>query len=356
MSRLLRLYPARWRERYGAELLDAIGSRPLTAHDRVDLVRAALDARLHPELVGSRVPVLAGPGGDLPRTRSQLPTTLSLAVTATAAFLMVAVGLVVQDRWSAAPLWCAATVLGTTALGGVIWRSVPSSAAGMTWLVRVGAFVMLLCLPLVAAVAATGLVQGHDRINELVQVIAGWSGLQLAASIVLAVGSLISAGAALAPALSRRGHGSASGVPLLVLAIGLIVSLYLGFTRGISLLLAVYALMALGMGARGRPSGRVLALGISGGVMIAGLLALVSSVTSPWSSRDGYSLWCGADAVRCSRIADRLAAGIAPTATGRRITHMEISADGSAEACWTGASAAGNGCWYTTTDDRPTSP
>ena len=51
MSGLIRLYPRRWRERYGAELEDLVARRPPTVRDRLDLVRGAFDAWLHPELV-----------------------------------------------------------------------------------------------------------------------------------------------------------------------------------------------------------------------------------------------------------------------------------------------------------------
>jgi hypothetical protein len=51
MSRVLRLYPRSWRARYGAELAAILEARPPTYMDRFDLVRGALDAHLHPELV-----------------------------------------------------------------------------------------------------------------------------------------------------------------------------------------------------------------------------------------------------------------------------------------------------------------
>ena len=47
MSRLLRLYPADWRARYGAEMLELLEHAPPTWRDRADLVRGALDARVH---------------------------------------------------------------------------------------------------------------------------------------------------------------------------------------------------------------------------------------------------------------------------------------------------------------------
>lgn len=52
MSGLLRLYPRSWRERYGEEFAALISERPPSLSDRVDIVRGAVDARLHPQLAG----------------------------------------------------------------------------------------------------------------------------------------------------------------------------------------------------------------------------------------------------------------------------------------------------------------
>jgi hypothetical protein len=69
MSRLVVLYPPAWRDRYGAELLSLLSERPPNLLDRLDLVRGAVDARLHPELTptgsGSRPPVTDGRRGAL---------------------------------------------------------------------------------------------------------------------------------------------------------------------------------------------------------------------------------------------------------------------------------------------------
>ena len=56
MSRLLRLYPAAWRERYGDELLVLLEEHPATVFDLFDLVRGALDAHLHPQVPGAAAP------------------------------------------------------------------------------------------------------------------------------------------------------------------------------------------------------------------------------------------------------------------------------------------------------------
>ena len=50
MSRLVGLYPAAWRERYEAEFVEILASRPPGVADRIDIVRGALDAHLHPQV------------------------------------------------------------------------------------------------------------------------------------------------------------------------------------------------------------------------------------------------------------------------------------------------------------------
>jgi hypothetical protein len=54
----LGLYPRAWRERYGDELADLLEAGRLTLRSRLDLVRGALDAHLHPASP-SRLPVIA---------------------------------------------------------------------------------------------------------------------------------------------------------------------------------------------------------------------------------------------------------------------------------------------------------
>jgi hypothetical protein len=48
MTRLVALYPKSWRVRYEDEFLSLIEDRPPDALDRIDIVRGAIDARLHP--------------------------------------------------------------------------------------------------------------------------------------------------------------------------------------------------------------------------------------------------------------------------------------------------------------------
>jgi hypothetical protein len=55
-ARLVRLYPRSWRERYEAEILAVLEEMPAGRRARLDLVRGAIDARLHS---GSRAPAAA---------------------------------------------------------------------------------------------------------------------------------------------------------------------------------------------------------------------------------------------------------------------------------------------------------
>jgi hypothetical protein len=57
-SRYLGLYPRAWRERYGDELQEVLAQDVVGFRTRLDLVRGAVDAHLHPFLP-SRLPVLA---------------------------------------------------------------------------------------------------------------------------------------------------------------------------------------------------------------------------------------------------------------------------------------------------------
>ena len=50
MTWLLKLYPPRWRRRYGAELADLVAAQPFSIGAAADLVAGAIDAWLHQEL------------------------------------------------------------------------------------------------------------------------------------------------------------------------------------------------------------------------------------------------------------------------------------------------------------------
>ena len=104
---LTALYPRAWRARYGEELGALLEETQLGFRDRIDLVRGAIDAHLHP-FEPSLVPVLAALSGSALATSHALvlavqptPTdwpgyledALPLAIGAVAALLAAVVGL-----------------------------------------------------------------------------------------------------------------------------------------------------------------------------------------------------------------------------------------------------------------------
>ena len=50
MNRLIALYPAAWRARYGDEFEAVLASRPKSIGERVDILRGAVDAHLNPQV------------------------------------------------------------------------------------------------------------------------------------------------------------------------------------------------------------------------------------------------------------------------------------------------------------------
>ena len=115
MTRLIRLYPAAWRARYEGELLDLLEERPPTFGDSLDLVRGALDARLHPELVEPSLPDL-----DMPPA-SRLPGSAALAGGLTWAALAVVVVLDASPAWSdlVALFWTSVSLVTVSVVGSL---------------------------------------------------------------------------------------------------------------------------------------------------------------------------------------------------------------------------------------------
>lgn len=77
MKGLVGLYPAAWRARYGDEFEVVVASQPPSIGERIDIVRGAVDAHLHPQL----------PGPARVRDRSGLGPLVGLGSLVTALFL-----------------------------------------------------------------------------------------------------------------------------------------------------------------------------------------------------------------------------------------------------------------------------
>lgn len=88
---LVRLYPAVWRARYGEEFAELLAARPPRLRDRLDILRGAVDARMHPQLDPN-----ATGEARLPHDRSigAMLVTAGILLTMWAAF-----GVVQMPRW-----------------------------------------------------------------------------------------------------------------------------------------------------------------------------------------------------------------------------------------------------------------
>ena len=87
MSRLVRLFPAAWRERYAPEFLEVLAARPADVADHVDIVRAALDAHLRPQV---RQHTDSAPQPSLPEDDLRVVRRLGLGAIAGAAVWVAA--------------------------------------------------------------------------------------------------------------------------------------------------------------------------------------------------------------------------------------------------------------------------
>jgi hypothetical protein len=86
MSALVRLYPQAWRDRYEVEFQGLLEARPPTARDRLDILRGAIDARLHGEIPGSaQLPPRIAP---IERLAGGAALVVGLALTAWTALLL----------------------------------------------------------------------------------------------------------------------------------------------------------------------------------------------------------------------------------------------------------------------------
>jgi hypothetical protein len=190
MSRLVVLYPAAWRDRYGTELLALLSERPPNLLDRVDLVRGAMDARLHPELTaigpGSRASGRAGrhsallaiPGGLLWIAASVgfygAPLIPALGYKDSGSLLLLAVlggllsslaSLGMARVWPGRP-----AVLVNTAIAGLFGAVL--LATPWPWLAA-GFYIVLIATMLFGAMVARGI---------------GWPGLILVICAIVAAG------------------------------------------------------------------------------------------------------------------------------------------------------------------------
>lgn len=158
---LVRLYPPAWRRRYGDEMLALLEVGPLRSRIRLDLLRGALDAWLHPP-APSRVPAIAAlTGGGLwtvvaaavvaqpvpPSWPGYLAEIVVLALAAAALLLVATLGCALRVGDGGGQAMRAGSAL--TTIGFVAWLAVlavtavgqaePATLAAAQTLAMVGA-------------------------------------------------------------------------------------------------------------------------------------------------------------------------------------------------------------------------
>ena len=195
MSRLVRLYPRAWRDRYEDEFMALLAERPLSPGDVVDSVRGAVDAHLHPQW------------GDEPQPFThRLPGLLALGggLIWTAAAVLVAVG-ATGAAWGAAwDIYPIAIVLmfsslpgdylmlrgrrialglGVVGLGALLFNFLPLSASAV--LAIVVAYIVALGGMLTLAAIRAGFGPRERWI-----LFAGTIGVQVAATLPFAAGQV----------------------------------------------------------------------------------------------------------------------------------------------------------------------
>jgi hypothetical protein len=186
---ILRLYPGAWRARYGEEMAAVLDARPLSWRDRLDLVRGALDAWLHPP-DPSRIPAVA-------------------AIVGGGLWTLIAAGVLFQPT---APDWpgylmevVPAAALAVAFLGVAVVGCALRSGDGGAGVARV-----------TAAIAVTGYLAW---IAMLAGTALGWAdgpGLAAAQTVAIVGTTLIGAGAVMAGDTTIGGLVTASGLAMLV--------------------------------------------------------------------------------------------------------------------------------------------
>jgi hypothetical protein len=209
MTRLIGLYPRAWRTRYEDEFLALLSDRPPDVLDRLDIVRGAIDARLHPPAEPSPAPI------EPPVGRGPWPVR--------AGWLTIAGGI----------LWISALVVAIN--GPMIveeWGSYRDGAAALPLfflaIVLLGVGMIALVLDLPASAHAARSAAFLSSMTGLLWGLAPW---------LIWAGMIAFAGLLVVGVAARRA-GRWSWLELLILVAGIVPGWIIGFA-GLSGLLAM---------------------------------------------------------------------------------------------------------------------
>ena len=208
MSRLVRLYPRAWRERYETEFLGLIAERPPTLGERFDIVRGALDARLHPQVraTNGAMPPSPQADADVRLARRFGFAAMIGAVVWAAAFAIAVTGPIrydgegaYRDGGAAFPFFfLAVALLGAGLLGHLIClpahARLARGSAGLAipflllfgmgpWLWQLG----LIAIGLLVVLAVAGLRSGTWQLGATLAVVVAGVGVVAIVAVALAV-------------------------------------------------------------------------------------------------------------------------------------------------------------------------
>ena len=127
---ILRLYPAAWRDRYRGELEDLLGLRRARPADLADLLRGALDARMHPQV--RPVLQMAGPAS------GPIPASTMVSGPAYGEIASVSASLISRRSFMRRMLGAGIGLLSLEFLGGTLAFLWPPPAEGMGVMHRLG--------------------------------------------------------------------------------------------------------------------------------------------------------------------------------------------------------------------------
>lgn len=305
MTPLLRLYPRAWRERYGEELGRLLEDRPPGFLGMIDLMRGALDARMHASLVPKTAGGGSGPGsGDLPRGRARFPWVSFLGTLSAALFL----------------------------IGAAIVFAEPSLPVGVS-VMLLDSFLVSSCVTLgLTVLAATGRgviakFAGVAFIGSLVSL--WWTDAWLPLYLPLLVGSVLLGVGSLVERQPARWIGG--------VAIGLAAAVWATFDSGrglLGLVIGAYAILAVGLAWSARRSARPIVVGIAGAALLAGVMVSGTLATSTIKVHEGFAVQCAASATdTCLAAVDSVTARIRAFLPEDRIVWGSVNEDGAATVC-----------------------
>jgi hypothetical protein len=157
MSWLLRLYPAAWRERYGAEFLELLARERRSPALFLDIFGGALDAHLHPQLEARPTAAAAGAtggknmvgglsfrcGGFAPLSRAEAWRSAATLAGGTAALALLHLFLA---RTFGPSWWVEASGVASYTVPLAWWTT--TQMRERTWQAKAVVFAVLLAVPL----------------------------------------------------------------------------------------------------------------------------------------------------------------------------------------------------------------